>query len=184
MKTDAIADSFIRLLKTNPYPKISVQMICDNAQISRNAFYYHFDNKEMLVQWICERDFMKQCFPYFKIKKGNISAESFFSYFLENKEFYNTIYSIDSGQLLRRCLEKAYLVGLTDENISKYAHPVYGNRRKVHPKIFRCYGCAGIAAVVLFWIRHEMKIPIKEIAEDLALMLTESLRDVRDNHLF
>lgn len=48
----AIQDAFLQLLMANELTKISVKEICQNAQISRNAFYQHYETKEHLYQAI------------------------------------------------------------------------------------------------------------------------------------
>jgi hypothetical protein len=183
MKIDAIADGFINLLTANPYEKISIRMICDSVNVSRNAFYYHFDNKEALVEWICCRDFMKFTTPYFYIRMDNITAKSFLDYFLKKKEFYTAVYAADNGRLLRHCLEKTYAAAPAPEKIREDTPSPQGARYKIHPKIFRCYSCAGIAAVVLFWIGHGMKTPVEDIARDLNLLISQSPVSIWDKYL-
>lgn len=48
----AIQDAFLQLLMAKELTKISVKEICQNAQISRNAFYQHYETKEHLYQAI------------------------------------------------------------------------------------------------------------------------------------
>lgn len=48
----AIQDAFLQLLTVKKLPKISVKEICQLAQISRNAFYQHYETKEHLYQSI------------------------------------------------------------------------------------------------------------------------------------
>ncbi|WP_156019731.1 TetR/AcrR family transcriptional regulator [Streptococcus ruminantium] len=48
----AIQDAFLQLLMAKEFTKISVKEICENAQISRNAFYQHYETKEHLYQAI------------------------------------------------------------------------------------------------------------------------------------
>lgn len=186
MKTtkEQIADSLISLLKDNPYIKISIKMICDKAPVSRNTFYYHFDGKDKLLQWICERDFMKYAFPYFKIKTDNISTKSLFLYILEHREFYTSIYEVDDGQLLAECLSHAYSLSLIEENVKEYATPRPSQSHKMNPEICNLYANAGTAAVLRFWIGNGMAIPVEKIAYDLMIMLTKSLENVRDYNLF
>lgn len=52
----AIRSAFLSLFDTVPYEKINVTMISNAANVSRKAFYYHFDNKDDLVRWICITD--------------------------------------------------------------------------------------------------------------------------------
>lgn len=46
----AIQESFLHLLTTKSCSKISVKEICQLAQISRNAFYQHYETKNHLYQ--------------------------------------------------------------------------------------------------------------------------------------
>ncbi|MEI4337578.1 TetR/AcrR family transcriptional regulator [Streptococcus suis] len=49
---NAIQESFLQLLMTKDCSKISVKEICQQAQISRNAFYQHYETKEHLYRAI------------------------------------------------------------------------------------------------------------------------------------
>ncbi|MDL2218682.1 TetR/AcrR family transcriptional regulator, partial [Christensenellaceae bacterium OttesenSCG-928-M15] len=97
MKLDAIASAFIDLLKTCPYAKITIQMICDHTPASRNSFYYHFKSKEALAEWICFHDYMKYCYPYYQIETGNIRSASLFNYIKKYADFYIAMYRADEG---------------------------------------------------------------------------------------
>lgn len=48
----ALKDAFLDLLLTTEISKLSVKTICEKAQISRNAFYQHYETKEHLYQSI------------------------------------------------------------------------------------------------------------------------------------
>lgn len=48
----AIQDAFLKLLMAKELRQISVKEICQNAHISRNAFYQHYETKEHLYQAI------------------------------------------------------------------------------------------------------------------------------------
>ena len=46
-----ISDVFWELLEEKPYSKITVQNIVERCQISRNSFYYHFQDIPALVEY-------------------------------------------------------------------------------------------------------------------------------------
>lgn len=46
-----IIDVFWQLLEEKPYSKITVQNIVERCQISRNSFYYHFQDIPALVEY-------------------------------------------------------------------------------------------------------------------------------------
>ena len=179
-----IADSFTELLKTHPYSKITIQMICDNTPISRNAFYYHYRNKEDLVEQICYRDYVKNAIPYFTIAADNIRHKVFFQYIIKKKDFYNALYAADGGKTLYRCLAYAFYEGMAQEYSKDYAPPVHSNKRKIDSKLFRHYNSAGIAAVILFWIETGMKTPIEDIAKDMTIIFTKSPEEIITNHMY
>ena len=48
----AIEESFIRLLNERPLDKITIKDIVDDCGISRNTFYYHFQDITALLEHI------------------------------------------------------------------------------------------------------------------------------------
>ena len=189
MNLDAIADSFTGLLKDHHYSKITIQMICEKTPVSRNAFYYHFKNKEHLTEWICSRDYMKYSYPYFQIDTDNIKSRSIFLYIKKHKSYYTAIYHADDGQLLHHCLSKAYSDGVMKDKIEEYAQHLLhrtnsGIQVRMNINHFRFYLSSGLAAVVLSWIKDDMKIPIEDMAEDVDILLKKSPEDIVSYHLF
>ena len=52
----AIEESFIRLLNERPLDKITIKDIVDDCGISRNTFYYHFQDITSLLEHILNAD--------------------------------------------------------------------------------------------------------------------------------
>jgi len=181
-KQNAIATTFCNLLLDYPYDKITIKSICDQTPVNRSSFYYHFESKEKLVEWICLQDFMKYCLPYFSIHTDNISTKSFFNYIKRKKAFYLPVAKVKDGQLLQNCLAVSYAKAALFVN--EYGNLTKNELRKIDSRVYHRYSAAGIASVVLFWIQQEMAIPIEDIAYDLRVMLTNSLENVRDNYLY
>lgn len=46
----AIREAFLRLLEETPLDKVSVRCLCEEAGISRNAFYLHYENTSALYR--------------------------------------------------------------------------------------------------------------------------------------
>lgn len=181
---DRIAEAFIELLKTQPYNKISIKEICAATPTSRNAFYYHFDSKESLVEWIVIQHFLKYSLPYFKFKENDIGSKMFFKYIYDKKDFYNAIYQVNNGELLRKCLIEAYKIGMSRENIKEYARIVIKDKKRLDERIVAAYINSAVVGVIIFWISDGMKIPIKSIAGEMSLLLTKSMEDIRDYHMY
>lgn len=63
---NAIQKSFLQLMMDKPCSNISVKEICQQAQISRNAFYQHYETKEhlyMAIQTDILRSIEEACQP-------------------------------------------------------------------------------------------------------------------------
>ena len=55
----ALALALKELIKTHPIEKISVGNICDVCGMNRKSFYYHFQDKYELINWIYYTEFLK-----------------------------------------------------------------------------------------------------------------------------
>ena len=61
----AFGDALKELLKTQPFEKVTVSSICEQANMKRTSFYYHFLDKYDLVNWIFDTEyeaFLKEAF--------------------------------------------------------------------------------------------------------------------------
>ena len=56
---EALATALKKLLEKQPLSKISVKCITDYCNISRNTFYYHFQDKYELINWVFYTDMLQ-----------------------------------------------------------------------------------------------------------------------------
>ena len=54
----ALASALKELMSEKPFVSISVSEICDKCDMNRKSFYYHFKDKEDLVNWIFDTEFV------------------------------------------------------------------------------------------------------------------------------
>jgi len=178
---DDIRRALVALLNEYPYGKINIKMICDMVPTSRQTFYYYFDSKDHLTEWMIERDFMEHAFPLFSYHLGETGCQAFFTYISNNEQFYRRINQYNNGEFLKKCLVHVY--DKSTDLSSTFARPVTNNQKLVNQNVYRLYANNGIASVVVYWISDGMKIEIKDIARDLYLMIEKPLSFVRDNYL-
>lgn len=178
---EKIVETLLKLMDRLPYSKISVKTICENVPISRTAFYHYFNNKEEIISYFIEQDFLKNCFPIFKFHLKERGAQTFFSYLKEHKSFYIKLYQTDLGELLYKCLKKAYHTSFERRN--EFTQQTLIKKNPINPEVFTQYSCSGLAAVVIYWIKTDMKIPEEIIAKELYLMMEEPLGVIRDCYL-
>ncbi len=176
-----ITKALIKLMKKCPYEDITVSMICKEVPASRVTFYNYFHNKDDVIMWFIQEDFMKNSFPIFKFHLNERGVKTFFSYLKNNKDFYQQIYYYDNGKLLFQSLTQAY--GHSLEFIEEFSKIVEKKNYRIDPIIFQKYSSSGIAAVVIYWIQTNMTIPEEEISKDLYVMIENPLGYVRDYYL-
>lgn len=175
------ARSLEALLLQKDYRDISIKLICEGVPTSRRTFYNYFRDKDELMEWIIKKDFMENTFPIIKSGVGLKGIRSFFKYIKEKPLFYTRLYEIDEGMFLSKYLISAYDGAV--ENVIEYARPVKSNAKKINPAIYNLYTHAGIAAIVVDWIRNDMNTDIDEIARDTGLMIENPLSFIRDHYL-
>lgn len=99
-----LAESMKQLMHKMPLEKISVSDIVEHAEIGRNTFYYHFQDKYDLVIWI----FQTESAALFanSLNQGNwySAVELLEDYLLQNREFYCNALAYDGQNSLREYL--------------------------------------------------------------------------------
>lgn len=92
----ALALAMKELMQEKHFSKISISDICSRCDMNRKSFYYHFQDKYDLVNWIFDVEFVA-------IAKSNSYADTWeafsdlFTYFYENRNFYRKALGV-SGQ--------------------------------------------------------------------------------------
>ena len=97
----AIYYALKELLKEQPFNKITINDIAKQCNINRQTFYYHFIDKEDLVEWICKEEMGS----ILNAKNINKTWEekflSVFTLMLSEKSFITNIYHSVSLEILR-----------------------------------------------------------------------------------
>jgi probable dihydroxyacetone kinase regulator len=90
----ALAGALKELAAIVPFHKITINDICEKCYMSRKSFYYHFKDKEDLVIWIFETEFVAKA-----RESGETSMHEtvlkLCAYLYENKSFYKKIFKYD-----------------------------------------------------------------------------------------
>lgn len=90
----ALAAELKELMETKPFAKISVKDICEACNMNRKSFYYHFQDKYDLVNWI----YYTECVAVLKEKDyrtGWDLLDDLCSYFYTNRSFYRKTLDVD-----------------------------------------------------------------------------------------
>lgn len=92
---EKIANAFKSLLSEKPFEKITTKEIVRKSDLGRQTFYYHFNDKYDLMNWM----YFQQAAPILKnfknLQNWEIALKLFYDFMLENSEFYTNIININ-----------------------------------------------------------------------------------------
>ncbi len=92
----ALGESLKKLMAEQPFEKISIKDICDDCGMNRNSFYYHFKDKQDLIIWIFDFEFIQKIQTR-EFKDAFEFYEAVCEYFFENRSYYIKAFEI-TGQ--------------------------------------------------------------------------------------
>lgn len=113
-----ISDTFSELIKTKDVDKITVTMLIGECHISRQTFYYHFQDMDEVMEWTVQQKGEQLLEKSMKAENPDEALETFVSFFRENsaqlKKFMesrkrsriNKILADAISQYLRRLIER------------------------------------------------------------------------------
>lgn len=86
----SLASALKDLTAGMPFAKISIGDICKQCDMSRKTFYYHFKDKEDLVNWIFDTEFIEPA-RHNTYESVWEAIEELMRYFYQNRVFYKKI---------------------------------------------------------------------------------------------
>lgn len=106
---NALAKGFKELLCEYPLEKISVKDITEQSGMNRNSFYYHFQDKYELMNWIFDSEIADHAIIFNDSSKFLIeSFKNICSILYNNREFYLACFKYEGQNSLYESLNKLY----------------------------------------------------------------------------
>ena len=96
----ALAQAMKELMAAHPFSKISVGDICEVCGMNRKSFYYHFRDKQDLVNWIFESEFV-ETLQVDEDTSGWSLLACMCRYFYRERVFYRRALSIEGQNSFR-----------------------------------------------------------------------------------
>ena len=105
-------------METEPLEKITIAEICEEYDMNRKSFYYHFKDKYHLVNWIFNTEFV----PLVSDSHETVSSKETYSlllpgmeYLYENKTFYTNALEVKGQNSFYEYMREFLLLSLKDE---------------------------------------------------------------------
>ena len=169
----AIYYSLKELLKEQPFNKITINDIAKQSNINRQTFYYHFIDKEDLVEWICKEEMCRILKAKNQSKTWEEKFLSVFTLMLSEKVFITNIYHSISLEILRNSLYRL-VYPIIYEEIDKISQKEnIEEQEKIFITDFYKYA---FVAIVLDWIKNDMQEDPKMIVDKVSNLVTGTIK--------
>ncbi|WP_160671948.1 TetR/AcrR family transcriptional regulator C-terminal domain-containing protein [Clostridium sp. C8-1-8] len=173
MTKQLMAESLKKLMEKTPFNKISIQNIVDGCGVTRQAFYYHFQDVYQLLGWIYNNEavyYLEQNKSYSTWKEGYLEA---FKYIEQNKAFcINTLHSIGRDHLER------FLFSNTSNSLKKIIDEISEgiNVPESYKKFIIDFYTPAFIALVGKWMEEDMKEKPETIIADVGFLVDGTIR--------
>ena len=171
----AFENSLAYLAKDHQLNKISVKELCEVAELSRNAFYFHYKDINDLIS---------------DIEDNIINEVATILQDVENIGFPHSVYATIDGFIdlfearrdtVHMLMDKSFSTSFTErmskmfsESNYKYFREFNGDRSKVSYEFFYIYLSGGFYDVVRYWLDHQDKMS-KSALKGLCYLLIKRL---------
>ena len=156
------------LLMEKNKKKLTVKDIVDECQITRQAFYYHFEDIPELFRWIMERDTERL------LKDSQLLDDP------EQRIRYFFLEAINALPYLKRSMQSNYrdeLESLLTQNVyNLFEHVIeegnlYRNKTRMEVKLIMRYHCQAVLGVLREWTDEDTK-NLDMIVHQVYLLMT------------
>ena len=167
---ETIANAAKTLLFDKKVRKLTVKDIVEECHITRQTFYYHFDDVYDLLEWVFEEDANRVLPSEVVYEHWRDDVMMFFKYLADNSVFALNIYNSNSRiymlryfkRRLQGCIRSFAIIVSEGKNIDRtdfeFVVEFYAN---------------GIVGLISQWLDLGMQLP-KEITQDRFLKLLDN----------
>ncbi len=169
----AIYYALKELLKEQPFNKITINDIAKQCNINRQTFYYHFIDKEDLVEWICKEEMGSVLNSKDKCQTWQEKFLAVFTLMLDEKLFIVNIYHSVSLEILRDNLYRLVFPIIYEEIDKISKNNQLAEQEKVFITDFYKYA---FVAIVLDWVKNDMQEDPKLIVDKVSNLVTGTIK--------
>lgn len=152
--TKAIKESFMKLINEKPINQITIKDITSNCSISRNTFYYHFEDMPSLVEEIIMDMANEIISEYPTIDSFEHGLQVGIEFAMKNKRAAMHIFNSHQRDIYERCLMKVcnHVVRVYFDTVFKKSK-LSNSEKELMINFYKC-ACFGI---IVDWCDSGMK---------------------------
>ncbi len=168
-----MAESLKKLMKKTPFNKISIHNIVEDCGLTRQAFYYHFQDVYELLGWIYSNEALEYGRKEINYETWEAAYLEVFEYIEKNKQFcMNTLNSIGRGHLERFLIANTatYLTNIVNE-VAIDMHVTEKNK-----KFIVDFYTPAFIAVLVKWMEDGMKEDPHNVVQNVGALVGGNIK--------
>jgi probable dihydroxyacetone kinase regulator len=160
----ALAQAMKELMAEESFSKISVSDICSRCGMNRKSFYYHFQDKYDLVNWIFYTEFLTELAQKESENTWEM-LEDVCSYFYREQRFYRNAIQIQGQNSFRE-----YFVQAMEPFMLRFLQQLFSNIQDY--AFATTFLSDAFLASMVRWLSEGPKLTVKEYLNELRTLLT------------
>ena len=166
----ALGRALMELTAQKGFDKVSVGQITQACDLGRQSFYYHFQDKFQLLEWVLHNNAFAPMSNGVTLQNWPARMEQMLKEMEDERRFYVAAVKAQPD-FFAHCLSSVMeplFESLSDYICAEVPLPL---RRKAFGSKFYALGCS---AVVTRWAQAGMRTPAKDLAEDIYMLAKDS----------
>jgi len=151
-----LAQSLKELMNERSFLKISVGDICTHCGMSRKSFYYHFQDKYDLMNWIFYTEFAATLQLPAEISSQQLLL-NICSYFHKEQAFYRNALSVNGQNSFQE-----YFVDVIQPFIHAFVLEMFDESQDIH--FFVTFYTDAFLSAIIRWLNEGTPIPPQQFA--------------------
>ena len=173
----ALADALKKMMAVKPIERITVNDLVETCGVSRQTFYYHFDDVYDLLEWVFEEDANANLPSKVVYDNWKRDVTLWFRYLYDNASFALNVYNSNSRLYMLR-----YIRGRLRDCIRSFAEIVAEGRsidRQDFEFIVEFYSHT-VVGLIAQWLDQGMQLPREITAEQVLKVLDNSIENIME----
>lgn len=164
-------------MATTPFNKITIELLTQQAQVTRNTFYYHFEDLFALLEWTFQREIVDQLSEnYLRVNRWQDGYRLILTYIADNRELcLKTFHSLARDILENTLYDVASkMVNAVVLDVDAHVQPM------LRDAIVNFFGWALVMQLVQ-WLANGLAEPQEAVVKRAELVLDGSVANAIQN---
>ena len=174
-----LSETLKKILQEKSLDKVTVVDIVEASAINRQTFYYHFEDKYELLDWIVYKELMEPLIDGFSFDNMYEHFMRLFTTMVDEKKFYLNAFKIDVNDLSRYINRLAYEQFMVVIDCLEKNSGINSNYNE--NMMFAEFLGYGFVGIVFGWAQRGMKDSPEEMTRRLERIINNLIQLASEN---